>query len=78
MAKKVLVYWTDSNSFFGWHCEDDYPEPAPVESIGFLVKDNEDYIVLGQSVGPGQRQNDIAILKRNIKQIINLAETQDG
>lgn len=53
--KKVEVEWRDSHSVVGWFSEGDIDESDHINtSIGYLVKDTNDYIILTFSHYPDE------------------------
>jgi hypothetical protein len=52
----VLIEWTDAENGEGWHSElalDDYYQSPllPVRSVGWLMHENNEWIVIAQSLG---------------------------
>jgi hypothetical protein len=58
----VLVRWQDATTFYGWRPLDETltMEPKEIETVGTLVRDDEKYIVITQSVSapvPGEPED---------------------
>lgn len=47
----VEIEWKDAVSFDAWHTKEHFPTPATVFTVGYLVKDDPDYVVLSMSFG---------------------------
>ena len=67
LARPVIVRWVDaSGGPSGWTRIDyihDKVGPEPVESIGYVLKDDKDQILLVQSIGGTDVDNVMAIPK---------------
>ncbi len=75
-ARIVAVKWHDANTQAGWSSEADLPKPSPVVSVGWLVVDATDYIVIcgtfdrQHKPGTGEAWNSsLAIPRGMIKEI---------
>lgn len=44
----VEVHWLDSNQSFGWTST--IPEAALIKTVGFVIKDNDNEIVISNSL----------------------------
>lgn len=50
MADRIVeVQWEDSNSCHGWHREEDLPKILLICSVGGVVRDDEEGILLKES-----------------------------
>ena len=72
--KPVLIRWTDSEASAGWKRIDDIPDDikaSEIDSIGYLIKENNESIVISTSVSDNGSVMDpltipkCAILKRS-------------
>ena len=73
MMKKVYVAWTDSGlSLLGnvWQTEEEIDNIVEniqtTETVGFLLKETDDWIVLVQTVNEDQYRGGYVIYKKNI------------
>ena len=68
--KLVRVTWLDSASQSGWHSlrRATAMRPAVIESVGYLIKDTEDYLILASTIDiKGKAHtpyNDISIIPK--------------
>lgn len=51
MSERIVeVEWVDSTTVNGWHHPEDIPGADPIHSIGYLRREDEDEVVLTQSM----------------------------
>ena len=50
--KFVEIEWADAHSTDAWVEESSLPEPAPIISRGWLVKDTKTYVVVAGTIAP--------------------------
>lgn len=77
MKKIVLIDWKDSVKNSDWTLMEDVDEkPVNCISIGFLLKETDDYVTIAQNYGlePEQVCNLITIPKCSIKNIMEIKE----
>lgn len=48
--KAVYLEWDDSQSLQGWMEDRDLDEPTPNKSIGFLIKETDDWLWITTSI----------------------------
>lgn len=53
------VHWVDANQRFGWTST--VPSASPVKTIGFVMENNEDEIVISSSVDGENSMSPVAI-----------------
>lgn len=54
----VEVQWKDAQTTHGWESEDEHVFEVPVvTTIGFLIKENEDGLVIASTVGSDKTHN---------------------
>ena len=79
MKKIVLVTWVDSTSTSHWQFPEDLKDEVliRVTSIGFLVKETSDYIMIAQNYGdnPEQYSNITTIPRVSILKMNELDES---
>jgi hypothetical protein len=46
----VEVEWTDVSTTHGWHKKDQESGLSPCLSVGYLVEENDEYLVLAESL----------------------------
>lgn len=58
--KKVELLWEDVNTNVGeaWHTAEDFPMPVRFNTIGYLVKEEVDYVVLSDTVPMSEDEGD--------------------
>jgi len=68
MKKKIArVKWLDANSKYGWRDDDEEWELFTIDSVGYVVKETKDFIVLTTSVSQNDHYMDpITIPKKMI------------
>lgn len=44
--KKVEISWLDSKNYAGWHTKDTLVKPSLIQTLGFLVSEDEDAVVV--------------------------------
>lgn len=49
--KLYAVHWLDAHTEGGWVHDTSKLTPSPCVSVGFVISENDDYVVLGQSHG---------------------------
>ncbi len=64
----LIVVWDDAECDFGWEETPTELEPALVTSVGFLVRQTENYILLAQSYDNGHTNGRFQIPKTLIKE----------
>lgn len=81
LSRAVMVQWVDACGWpNGWR---DIREvhanacPEPINSIGYVLKDDKDMIVLVQSVGGGDVDNVIAIPKSWVLQVWEIEDNDE-
>ena len=63
----VRVEWEDSCHTSGWYDENEFARPLTIESMGFIHKDEKNYLMLTMSRDEnGRWNNSISIPKRVI------------
>ena len=65
----VIVIWDDAESDDGWEEAPTELEPALATSVGFLVRQTKDYLLLAQSYDNGHTNGRFQIPKVNIKEM---------
>ena len=57
--KAIAVEWNDITEQSGWHSQDEHKDMRPLYcfSVGFLVDETDDYIVMSDTYGIGQDEN---------------------
>ena len=49
MAAKIAeVVWVDTHCEHGW--TNDVPEPGPIKSVGYVIRDDEEAVTLSESI----------------------------
>lgn len=76
--KLYYIEWTDSSYNSGWKFNDDKScdvSPSIVKSVGWMIYDKKDYIVLAQSIDEETNAERLSIPKSLIskKRIIRIA-----
>lgn len=73
MHEAKAVTWVDASMGGGWHTYDEIDsEPALTITVGWLVKEDENTLVLASSWGYGQLGNLTYIPRGMIKKVVNL------
>ena len=75
--KIVVIDWVDSVRAFDWTLMEDVDEkPVNCTSVGFLLKETDDYVTIAQNYGlePEQVCNLITIPKCSIRNIREIKE----
>lgn len=68
--KRATVEWIDSCSYQGWQDPNEPFDPMTIQSIGYVVQEDESKIVLSTSLGAnGTYADPIAIPKKCVIQI---------
>jgi hypothetical protein len=71
--KVARVHWLDASFHPGWHSSDEMDAIASdgcaFESVGWLVKDEPDYVVLAMSVGKTKAGELLKIPRAYIKEM---------
>ena len=49
MLKAIYIEWSDSQSTQDWSEERDLKEPTPNKTIGWLIKETEDWVFISSS-----------------------------
>ena len=82
--KKVYVEWVDSARNNDWNTVDEINfktsfRPIEVETVGWLIHETDDYIVVAQSIGyePEQFCGTMTIPKCSIKKIVDMLRECD-
>jgi hypothetical protein len=71
--KKVIVNWLDSNTLHGWQYGEYPVELAQCETIGFMVEEDDERLVIAQTVSNyGAHMGITIIAKGCIKSIREL------
>lgn len=81
--KETRVHWTDAYSVHHWHhkreLEEWCVEPLPVmQTLGWLIYECDDYIVIGQSVGLVEAADLIKIPRGMIVEMFELPKKSDA
>lgn len=71
--KIARIHWLDHHAIPGWHrLEDIKAVGYKVESVGWLVMENEAVIVLATSIGEGKASDFLLIMKSCIEERFEL------
>ncbi len=71
--KKVIVCWNDSNFLHGWQYGEYSAELAPCETLGFIIEETEEKLVIAQTISKfGAHMGIIVIDKGCIRSIKEL------
>ena len=62
--KIVRVEWRDSNTLHGWQYGEQETELAKCETIGFLIKEDDDKLVVAQTVSSYGAQMGITVIAK--------------
>lgn len=68
----VLVIWDDAETDSGWEQVPDKLEPCLATSVGFLVRQTQDYILLAMSYDETNTDNRFQIPKSVVKNMKEL------
>lgn len=62
--KICRIHWLDSNGTPGWKARGDVkPEGYPVESVGWLLRETDEAVLLAMSVGSTKAADFLCIVK---------------
>jgi hypothetical protein len=72
IMKLVLIEWIDSHHQTGWVCEVPEAKVMHCRSVGWVVAENEEALVLAASLAEGQHCGEMTIPKCSIREIKDL------
>lgn len=51
MGERIVeVEWIDSSATHGWHNDSQHPRLSPCRSVGFVLRDDDEQILLAESL----------------------------
>lgn len=78
--RKVYVEWVDSARSYDWERLDEFEgEPVECESIGWLIKETDKYVIIAQNLGyePVQVCNTMTIPKCAVTKMVDMIRECD-
>lgn len=75
----VMVYWDDATELpAGWTDEVGKVEPAMALSVGFLIKETRDHIILALDIDPNGHHNGRSQIPRGMVKKIKVLKKKDA
>ena len=75
----VEVWWDDASALkHGWEEKDADLKPQMVLSVGFLIKETDDHILIAQDIDPQGMHNGRTQIPRGMVKNIKVLKREDG